>query len=157
MFNMKLSLIKVLVCGIGLILVSSLSFAEIYKWRDAQGNLHFGDRPPSNVDNQKVKVKINTYDKVEVLDTGTQPGNSKKKGHQRIVMYSTQWCGVCKKAKKYFLNNKIQFVEYDVERSAKGKKDFADLKGTGIPIILIGNKRMNGFNVARFEQLYARK
>jgi len=28
------------------------------------------------------------------------------------------------------------------------------MKGRGVPIILIGKKRMNGFNAARFKQVY---
>ena len=50
--------------------------------------------------------------------------------------------------------NKISFSEYDVETSAKGKADFARMKGQGVPIILVGEKRMNGFNPTRFKQLF---
>ena len=35
-----------------------------------------------------------------------------------------------------------------------GKKDFKLLKGKSVPIIIVGDKRMNGFTVARFEKLY---
>ena len=71
-----------------------------------------------------------------------------------VVMYSAVWCGVCKRARQFFNVNKIPFSEYDVETSAKGKKDFARLKGRGVPVILIGKKRMNGFDKVRFKQLY---
>lgn len=69
-------------------------------------------------------------------------------------MYSTTWCGVCKKAKRYFNQNGISYTEYDVEKSAKGKSDFKAMNGTGVPIILIGDARMYGFSPARFERLY---
>ena len=71
-----------------------------------------------------------------------------------VVMYSAVWCGVCKRARQFFKANKIPFNEYDVETSAKGKKDFARLKGRGVPVILIGKKCMNGFDTARFKQFY---
>lgn len=47
-------------------------------------------------------------------------------------------------------------VEYDVEKSSKGKRDFKRLGGTGVPIILVGQKRLNGFSWETFEKLYYR-
>ena len=35
---------------------------------------------------------------------------------KNVVMYSSEWCGVCKKAKTYFNANDIPFREYDVEK-----------------------------------------
>ena len=71
-------------------------------------------------------------------------------------MYGASWCGYCKKAKKYFNKNNIRFVEYDIERSTKGKRDYKALNGTGVPIILVGDQRMNGFSEAGFERMYYR-
>ena len=52
------------------------------------------------------------------------------------------------------MNQKIPFQEYDVEKTRKGKKDFAELKGRGVPILLVRGQRMNGFSASRFERLY---
>lgn len=44
---------------ISLILLSILpifSSASVYKWVDADGNTHFGDRPPANASSREVKV-----------------------------------------------------------------------------------------------------
>ena len=71
-----------------------------------------------------------------------------------VVMYSAVWCGVCKRARQFFQANNIPFSEYDVETSVRGKNDFARLKDRGVPVILIGKKRMNGFDTDRFKQLY---
>ena len=69
-------------------------------------------------------------------------------------MYSTSWCGACKRAKQYFNENGINYVEYDVETNEKGKQDFRELGGRGVPIILVGNKRLNGFTASSFEKIY---
>lgn len=149
---------KLLALCLSIFLLSSLgiSYAEVYKWRDKQGNLHFGDKPPLEVNAETVDVKINSYDKVEVIDGGEWAKQRNNKNNNRVVMYSTQWCGSCKKAKHYFRKNKIPFQEYDVEKTEKGRRDFAALNGTGIPIILVGSKRMNGFTPSRFEAIYSR-
>ena len=69
-------------------------------------------------------------------------------------MYSTAWCGVCKRAKAYFDDQDIAFDELDVESDAQGKQDYARLGRRGVPIILVGDRRMDGFSIARFQQLY---
>jgi len=158
--NNHRSMNKAILYGLGLILLSSFCYGEIYQWRDKKGNLHFGDRPPIDVDNHEVKVKINSYDTVEVIDGSAwaeqrnQKNKNRKKNSKQIIMYSTQWCIACKKAKKYFRKNRIPFQEYDVEHSEKGKRDYASLNGGGVPIIMIGKKRMNGFSASYFEAIY---
>ena len=151
---MKHLTIKFFLYHLGLILVSSLCHAEIYQWRDKDGNLHFGDKPPIVANTKKVNLKINSYDSVEVIDGKTWADQRKQKNNQRVVMYSSQRCGYCNKAKRYFRKKSIPFQEYDVEKSAKGKRDFAALNGTGVPIILVGSKRMNGFSRSQFETIY---
>ncbi len=108
-----------------------VSFAEIYKWVDERGNAHFTDKPPSNKKVEEVTVKINTYSAVQVTPLVERLG---KKG--KVVMYTATWCGICKKAEKYFRKNKIAYVAYDVEKSRIGKMDFKLLKGRSV----------NGFN-----------
>ena len=48
-------------------------------------------------------------------------------------MYGTTWCSYCKKARSYFGANEIQYKEYDVENSEKGKRDYKKLGAKGIP------------------------
>jgi glutaredoxin len=69
-------------------------------------------------------------------------------------MFSASWCGVCKKARKYFRKNKIRFTEYDIEKSSRGKRLYRDLDATGVPVILVGKQRMNGFTESGFERIY---
>ena len=59
-----------------------------------------------------------------------------------------------KKARLYFRQQGIPFKEYDIETSRKGRRDYAKLNGTGIPIIFVGQKRMQGFRTARFQAIY---
>ena len=144
------------------LLVGLSAHGEIYKWTDEQGQLHFSDKAPEAVVVEAIgdQLIINSYQGSEVTTTGfldQRDALRREKARLKrpsVVMYSAVWCGVCKSARQFFKANKIPFSEYDVETSAKGKKDFARLKGRGVPVILIGKKRMNGFDKARFKQLY---
>ena len=123
--------------------------AEILKWTDSDGKVHFGDRPPADAVTSVVKVKINTYESpnVEAMQDVLNPKD-------KVVMYSAEWCGVCKKAKKYFKANNIPYKDYDIEKSSKGKKDYKKLGAKGVPVILVGKKRLNGFSAGSFESIY---
>ena len=70
-----------------------------------------------------------------------------------VVMYSTQWCPYCRTARAYFERHKIAFVEYDIEASEQNRAQFQALNGRGVPLILVGDKRMQGFNARSFEAL----
>ncbi|MGB5397025.1 MAG: DUF4124 domain-containing protein [Gammaproteobacteria bacterium] len=132
-----------------LLLLTTHAGAEIHKWVDAQGKTHFSDTPPAGQQTEQLELKINTYTAVEITPLEQRLGKPDK-----VVMYSATWCGICTKAKQYFKANDIPYVVYDIEKSRAGKQGFKQLKGRGVPIILVGGKRMNGFSVAKFEKLY---
>ncbi len=70
-----------------------------------------------------------------------------------VIMYSTQWCPYCRKAHAYFKRHKFSYIEYDIEASAQNLAKFRDLNGNGVPLILVGDKRMQGFSPKSFEDL----
>lgn len=137
-----------------LLLSCTATQAEIYKWVDAQGNVHFGDRPPKSATTETIDLKINSFQSVTIEPFEPFKGAPSRR-NKRVVIYTTEWCGFCKKAKHYFQEKNIAFQEYDVEKSEKGKKDYKAMKGSGVPIILVGKQRMNGFSASGFDTLYA--
>jgi glutaredoxin len=135
-------------CLLALILTSA-SQAEIYTWKGAQGRTHFGDRPPADTTPERLELQINTIQHPQVLPLDLEIARDRK-----VVIYTTDWCGICRQAKQHFKRNHIPFREFDVENSSQGRRDYRRLKGTGVPIILVGKQRMNGFSPDRFDQLY---
>lgn len=121
--------------------------AEIYKWTDERGNVHFSDKKPANLESEEIQLQINTYESVS-YDT------SKVDTGKKVVMYSTEWCGYCKKARRYFVSKDIPFTEYDVEKNAKARKQYKAMGARGVPVILVGKQRMNGFSEKGFEKIY---
>ena len=64
-----------------------------------------------------------------------------------IVMFSAAWCGVCKRAKNYFEQEGIAFVEHDVDENQAARAEYLALnpKKT-VPTIKIGNEVVIGFS-----------
>jgi len=63
-----------------------------------------------------------------------------------VVMYSTEWCGNCKMTRAYLRENNIPFFEYDVDKSPEGQRQFKALQGNGVPLLLVKNNVLRGFN-----------
>lgn len=69
-----------------------------------------------------------------------------------VVMYSTAWCGVCKKARKFMRDKGISFVEKDIEKDKEGARELQDkarragLALGGVPVIDVGGRLMSGFD-----------
>lgn len=136
---------------------SAVSAEEIFRWVDENGKTHFGDRPPASAEPEKLELRINVYESPEIVSRSPPSAKANAGGRPRVVLYSTRWCGHCKQAKAYFKANKIPFSEFDVEKTRKGQADFKRMKGRGVPIILVGESRLNGFSPAAFERLYRPK
>jgi glutaredoxin len=135
-------------------LASGSAHAEVYKWKDANGQINFSDQNIGHPTAKTVTIKINSYDHVSYT---TALKSLQLPASNSVVLYGTTWCGYCKKARQYFQKTGIAFTEYDVEKSAKGKSDYHAMQGNGVPIILVGEKRMNGFSEDGFQNIYTKK
>lgn len=69
-----------------------------------------------------------------------------------VIMYSTDWCGNCKMTRAYLRENNIPFFEYDVEKSPEGQRQFKALQGNGVPLLLVKNNVIRGYNPQAIEQ-----
>ena len=72
----------------------------------------------------------------------------------KVVLYGTDWCGYCAKTRAYFKENKIEFVDLDIEKSPDAKKAHEALGGGGVPVVLIGNRKIQGFNAGALEAAF---
>ena len=84
---------------------------------------------------------------------------SARGGGKSVIMYATKWCGVCKRAKRYFAEKNIALVEKDIEKDPGAREEMtakAKAQGVaagGVPVFDIGGKIVKGFSEARIAQL----
>lgn len=131
--------------------------AGIYKWIDEKGVVHYSENKPEEIVVEAFQIKSYNTVMIETVNNSKEPDDNKPTAWARpkkVVMYSAEWCGVCKKAKKYFKKNNIRFTNYDIDKSQSAKKRFKKMGGKGVPLILIGKQRMSGFSAAGFNQMY---
>ena len=135
---------------------SQQATAEIYTWTDTSGRVHFTDSPPLEAQTTQIEISpLNTYqspssDSIKnILERPTDDAD----GQNNVTLYSTTWCGYCKKARRWLRKNNIPFDEYDTEKSVRGRRDYKKMNGTGVPIIKVGKKNVQGFSKKQITQL----
>lgn len=78
-----------------------------------------------------------------------RPSSSGLQGARRnvaITMYSTSWCGVCKRARRYMKDKGISFVEHDVDQNAGARAAYRRLNPRqSVPTIQIDDEVLVGF------------
>ncbi|MDH3656294.1 MAG: glutaredoxin family protein [Myxococcales bacterium] len=70
-----------------------------------------------------------------------------------VVMYATAWCGVCKRARKYFEENRIAFEEHDVDQDPVARAEYERLNPRrSVPTIKIADEVVVGFSAVAVER-----
>lgn len=119
--------------------------AGVYKWTDAQGRIQYSDTPPPAA--KASQLKLQTY-------TGPAQVSKVVGADSGVTLYTTEWCGVCKRAKAFMKQNGVPFREWDVEKTEYGAIKFKQLGGSGVPLITVGSEKMMGFDSGRFMELW---
>ncbi len=71
----------------------------------------------------------------------------------KVVMYATQWCPYCARARAYFKSHHIDYLERDVENDPEAGRVHRDvLHARGIPVIVIGDEIIRGYGEAAIAQ-----
>jgi glutaredoxin-like YruB-family protein len=73
---------------------------------------------------------------------------------KKVTIYSTPTCPYCKRAKDYLTQKGIPFTDYNVaEDREKAKEMIQKSKQMGVPVIVVGDDVIVGFNQAKLDSL----
>lgn len=145
------------------------SIADMYKWVDKNGIIHFSDTPPDVDDNSDIETlptyttpenygnpqdnnstenksrdnSLNPRDTVEKTSWGIKP---------KVELYTTSWCPWCKKAKAFFRTRGIAFTEYDIEKDKEAARRKTQIdRQQGVPFAVINGKGIHGYNIKAYK------
>ena len=75
-------------------------------------------------------------------------------GGRKVTIYSTPTCHYCGMAKEYFKANGVSYEEFNVASDSDKRKEMMEKSGQlGVPVILIDNDVVVGFNRPRLARL----
>lgn len=73
---------------------------------------------------------------------------------KQITIYTTPSCVYCKMAKDFFKENNVVYQEFDLATDIQKRNEMFEKSGQmGVPVILIGEEIIIGFDKAKIKKL----
>ena len=137
---------KVAMCFVLVGIASISSAAELYRWVDENGNVTYQDTPPPS----NIEYESQTYEDPPTADNNLQYAIEEAARETPVVLYSADVCGPCDEMRNYLEKRSLPFSERNIQNS-EGFQAELELKvgGLTVPTLLIGEKVISGFHVAR--------
>ncbi len=71
-----------------------------------------------------------------------------------VTIYSTPTCHFCHAAKDFFTEHHVAFTDHNVASDLEKRKEMIDLSGQmGVPVIVIGDRMIIGFDESRIREM----
>jgi glutaredoxin len=143
--------------------------ADIYKWEDENGVMHYTDTAPSdesewvqegtssNDGQNNSNNPLRNYDAEVVseilneISDDDEPAEEEMKRELSVELYVTSWCQYCRKAKAFFQSRGIQFIEYNIEEDQKAAQRLSSLtESKAVPFAIINGHHIKGYSASAY-------
>ena len=72
----------------------------------------------------------------------------------KVIIFTTPTCSYCNIAKRYFREKSVRFTDVDVSRDQRAAADMQRRTGqTGVPVIMINNRSIVGFDKSKINRM----
>ncbi len=176
---------KILLTLISCIVVfsfSGISEAEMYKYVDEKGQMHYTNVPPQNDRSSGNVEKVEPKGGVTIMGTEEEEPEPKPERSMSLIdilkdklrwekeqeseqtdeqdysenqvdLYVTSWCGYCKRARNFLISKGIDFNEYDIEKDAEAARRKMELdRHRGVPFAVINGHKIHGWSQSAYER-----
>jgi glutaredoxin len=123
--------------------------AGVYRWTDAQGNVHYSDQPPPP------GIKNATQKDIKSAKGESSPSQEMQQAKLKnpVTLYITATCGAhCERAKAHLAKRGIPYTSKDPSTSVDANE--ALRKGNAqarVPTLMIGNEKLEGYAEATWD------
>jgi len=140
--------------------------AAVYTWKDENGNTVISTSPPPGSEPASVSEEKGTPSAREAEWKGVTPGPRtpaaptpattarRQAGEQRgysdirVIMYKTEWCPYCKKARNELNELGVALIEYDIERDRDKYEEMLAKGGSSVPFIDVEGIYVRGYSAS---------
>ena len=117
------------------------------EWRDRVGFVEMSTPPPMSPEDMKRALQVD-YRRLAARMKAERKG-------PRIIMYSANWCGACRRAKSFMNSKGIDYEERNVDNPGPKAELIKKSGGRSIPVFDIDGRILKGFNPARLQKVIA--
>ena len=125
--------------------------AELIRYVDEVGRAHYVDST-ERVPEQYRANAVRGVGRAVSRTTGGSDYQPTGRVSREVTIYVTKWCPYCRKLESFLKENNVSYRRYDVEQDPIGRKRYAELGRSGIPITDIGGRIYRGFSESEFRR-----
>jgi len=132
--------------------------AQIYKWVDENGTMHFSQSPPAASRRDVAVIHPSEHrpmvtDQPRAATENPISVSRRRRNNDFVELYVTKWCMHCRRARAFLNEEDIPFVEYDIEEEPWAAEHIRELTGrSGVPVAVFGEKVVRGFSAASYRR-----
>lgn len=120
---------------------------KLYKWVDQDGNVTYQDQPPPG------EATVIEDDSATAASTAFDAAQQSAAEANPVTLYSVPICSTCDLVRMVLEQNKVPFEEKNADRSVDVQQELEAKAGQlTVPILIIGEKVLTGFNVPEIAQ-----
>jgi hypothetical protein len=127
--------------------------ADIYSWTDRNGIKHFSSDPPpkgEQISDLRVMKTVEEPEEVEAGDSDKAVADTTRKEAQKnapkVDIYVDSQSEICREALGFFDQRKIPYTKHEVDVDPEARQRYKSLEGQGVPLVFIGDHRMDGWD-----------
>ena len=136
-----------------------------YQFVDAQRNVRFVERLEDVPEALRASVGFVKLDVPPPLSpgdaarvrrarrSGSPVATTRAPGAAQIVLYSAEWCGACKKAKRHLARRGIDYEERDVDTPRWADELYRVTGARAVPVIDVDGRMLTGFSPDGYDAL----
>ena len=137
-----------------------------YQFVDARGNVRFVERLEDVPESWRANVGFVKMDGPPPLSPAQAAESrrqrlaksggvtiAKASAGSNIILYSAEWCGACRKAKRYLGRQGVDFELRDIDNPAAARELQAKTGRRAIPVLEVGGRIVTGFSAKAYDAL----
>lgn len=125
-----------------------LTAAQLYQWKDAQGNSVYSDQPPP----PSVKNAQQKSFKGSVIEVGESYATRSAREKSPITLYASACGAPCDQARKLLADRGVPFSSKDPQASPEAQADLQKLTGKlSVPVLVVGASKIDGFEAGQWQ------
>jgi glutaredoxin-like YruB-family protein len=143
------------------------SESGFYRYTDASGTMRFVRSLAEVPAAFRESASAVSNDRVQRVPAGSAEPRARAKGarapgaqleeramRHEVVVYTTSWCGWCRKTVAYLTEQGVAFENRDIEAEEMWREELLEKTGsTSIPVVEIDGQIIRGYDPARMAQL----
>lgn len=145
--KMSATLVRGTQLGMALLLCAGSAGAQMYKWTDAKGVVHYGDQPPPGGARAETRAVDGGPRQVEL-----PYGLAAAVRASPVLLYTTADCKACDDGRALLKQRGIPFSE----KTVSSNQDLQQLKEAGgdgeLPLLVVGRERRTGFEAGAWHE-----